>query len=244
MEWSWGIDTKSHLTQYKYRWSQTEIFVALCVHRYIGWCTNIYFLAPSALERLKGIAASRSEHSLGPDLAFWHCFPTQGPRRLGETPAPSREQGTEVWGCTARSRKWGSASRPDQRQIARSKVRLCKNAPTKGHRRGTRTLTEIALKVQRGDNLSTWQWSTFTSLWNQYLPPFIKWRNWDTERLSNLFKVTQLTRSRTGMPTQEDWLQIWLSNPWMPLAWLTWGQTAGVCLNGSCDHVLQERRDC
>lgn len=96
MEWSWGIDTKSHLTQYKYRWSQTEIFVAMCVHRYIGWCPNIHFLAPSALERLKGTAASPSEHSSGPDFGFSHCFPTKGPRHLGEMPAPSREQGKYV----------------------------------------------------------------------------------------------------------------------------------------------------
>ena len=63
MEWSWRIDTKSHLTPYKYRWSQTEIFVAMCVHRYIGWCANIYFFALSDLERLKEIAASSSERS-------------------------------------------------------------------------------------------------------------------------------------------------------------------------------------
>ena len=133
MEWSWRIDTKSHLTQYKYRWSQTEIFVAMCVHRYIGWCTNIYFFALSALERLKEIAASSSEHSWGPDLGFWHCFPTKGPRRLGEMPAPSREQGKEICDYSARSRKWGHANRPDKCHISKSQVHLCKNAPTKGY---------------------------------------------------------------------------------------------------------------
>ena len=74
--------------------------------------------------------------------------------------------------------------------------------------------------------------------------PIYQMKKLRPERLSNLFKVTQLTGSRTGMPTQKDWLQIWLSNPGMPLAWLTWGQTAGVCLDGSCDDVLQDRRDC
>ena len=74
-------------------------------------------------------------------------------------------------------------------------------------------------------SLSTWQWATRTDwlLCGTSICPHLSSEETETQkRLHNLFKVTQLSRSRAGIPPQESWLQIWLSNTQMPLAWLTY----------------------